>query len=73
LLALLRSGHVAVYWSIARMLQVGTFNLRHLAGRGSARPRDATPSGPGYVTLTFQKIGATNCRTPRTFFRKAVG
>jgi len=45
LLALLRSGHVAVivaaYWSIARMLQVGTFNLRHLAGRGSARPRDA--------------------------------
>src|SRR6266567_9080024 len=26
-----------------------------------------------YVTLTFQKIGAPNLRTSRTFFRKAVG
>jgi len=29
--------------------------------------------GPRYVTFTFQKIGALNLRTSRTFFRKAVG
>jgi hypothetical protein len=27
----------------------------------------------GYVALTFQNIGAPNLRTPRTFFRNAVG
>jgi hypothetical protein len=31
------------------------------------------PAVTSYVTLTFQKSGATNLRTSRTFFRKAVG
>src|SRR5262249_41008298 len=30
-------------------------------------------NGSAYATLTFQNIGATNLRTSRTFFRKAVG
>jgi len=30
-------------------------------------------SRTAYVTLTFQKMGAPNLRTPWTFFRKAVG
>ena len=29
--------------------------------------------GPRYVTFTFQKIGASNLSTSRTFFRNAVG
>ena len=28
---------------------------------------------PAYVTFTFQKIGAPNLSTSRTFLRKAVG
>jgi hypothetical protein len=33
---------------------------------------DSVAESP-YTTFTFQKIGAPNFRTSRTFFRKAVG
>ena len=39
---------------------------------GDVQPR-AWSLGPRYVTFTFQKIGASNLRTSRTFFRNAVG
>jgi hypothetical protein len=31
------------------------------------------PSGSAYLSFTFQKTGALNLRTSRTFFRNAVG
>jgi len=47
--------------------------IRSTRGEQGTSRHKLEPSGSAYASFTFQKTGALNLRTSRTFFRKAVG